>query len=106
VCDLTQTASDLPVNIFPPGVEVLHTVSTLTSYDPVTGTGDLSFITYNGGHCNGGSFDNTGATISSTGTQHFTASKRGEQVDFVVTSLSSPVGAIGGFSLSGTALRH
>ena len=52
------------------------------------------------------SFDDTGATVLSTGTEHFAASNRGKQIDFVVTSLSSAVGAIGGFSISGTLLRH
>jgi hypothetical protein len=103
---LTQTATDLPVNIFPPGVEVFHSVGKTISYDPVTGTGDIGFTTYSGGHCNGASFDNTGATVVSTGTNHFAASNRGKQIDFVTTALSSPVGAIGGFSFSGTALRH
>ena len=48
----------------------------------------------------------TGATVISTGTEHFTASNKGRQVDYVITSLTNAVGSIGDFSLSGTALRH
>jgi len=103
---LTQTISNLPVDVSPPLVQVVHTVTTIMSYDPVTGTGEASFTSYSGGQCNGASFDSTGVTVLSTGTEHFAASDRGKRIDFVLTSLSSPEGSIGDFSLSGTGFRH
>jgi hypothetical protein len=103
---LTQTYSDLPLDVTPPLVQVVHNVTTITSYDPVTGTGEASFTTYNGGQCNGASFDSTGATVLSTGTEHLAVSDRGKRIDFLITSLSSPEGAIGDFSISGIGFRH
>jgi hypothetical protein len=50
---LTQTFSDLPVDVSPPLVQVVHNVTTITSYDPVTGTGEASFTSYSGGQCTG-----------------------------------------------------
>ncbi|HEV8715900.1 MAG TPA: hypothetical protein VGX03_24115, partial [Candidatus Binatia bacterium] len=92
---LTETVSDLPVDISPPAVVVFHNISKVTSYDSTTGTGDASFTNYIGGHCHGARFDSTGATVASTGTSHFAASNRGKRIDYVVTSLTDPVGAIG-----------
>src|SRR5207249_2122361 len=90
----TETISNLPVDVNPTGVVVLHSVSKLISYDPATGTGDVSFTDYIGGQCHGAIFDSTGATLNDTGTEHFTASNHGRRIDFVITSLhSNPEGA-------------
>jgi len=102
---LTETDSDLPVDVSPPFVLTFNSVTKVTSYDPETGTGDASFTDYSGGKCNGATFDKTGATVLDHGTEHFAASKDGDQIDFVITSLTHPVGAVGDFSVSGTALR-
>lgn len=48
----------------------IHTAGKVTDYDPTTGTGDRTFTDYTGGTCNGANFDNTGATVTSTGTFH------------------------------------
>ena len=102
----TETSADLPVDVSPPFAEVLHSVTIVTKYDPETATGDASFTGYSGGQCHGASFDSTGATVISTGTEHFAASNRGKQIDYVITSLTNAAHSIGDFSLSGTALRH
>jgi hypothetical protein len=102
----TAVLSNLPPDVSPPIVIVLHSVFKLISYDPATGTGDESLTDYNGGTCNGPTFDSTGATVADTGTVHFTVSQGGDRIDSVVTSLNTPVGSVGDFSISSTALRH
>jgi hypothetical protein len=87
-------------------VAVLHSVGTVTVYDPATGVGDGSTTAYVGGKCTGSTFDKTGATLDSTATDHFVFSDGGKRSDFVVTSLSNPAGSIGGFALSGFALQQ
>jgi hypothetical protein len=87
-------------------VAVLHSVGTVTVYDPATGAGDGSSTAYVGGKCTGATFDKTGATLDSTSTSHFVLSDGGKRSDFVATSLSNPAGSIGGFALSGFALQQ
>jgi hypothetical protein len=89
-----------------PIVEVLHSVGTVTVYDPATGVGDGSSTAYVGGKCTGSTFDKTGATLDSTSTSHFVLSDGGKRSDFVATSLSNPVGGIGAFALSGFNLQQ
>jgi hypothetical protein len=89
-----------------PTVAVLHTVGTVTVYDPTTGAGDGSSTAYVGGKCTGSTFDKTGATLDSTSTSHFVLSDGGKRSDFVATSLSNAAGSIGGFALSGFTLRQ
>jgi hypothetical protein len=103
---LTETLADLLVNTSPPFVLVIHTVGKVTSYDPTTGTGDVSVTIYSGGKCKGTIFDSTGATVQATTTSHFAASNHGKRVDFISTSATNSVGSIGGFSSSGTQQRH
>jgi hypothetical protein len=103
---LTETETNLPVDISPPAVLFLHIVAKDTEYDPALGIGDGTFTSYFGGKCNGASFDNTGATIASTGTYHYAASERGKRLDFVLTSLTNPAEAVGDFSISGSLLHH
>jgi hypothetical protein len=103
---ITETLTDLPVDAFPPAVFVIHVVSKTTSYDPTTGTGDKSDTGYSGGQCQGSTFDSTGATVGSSGTEHFAVSNKGKQIDAIVTSLTNPDGSIGGFSISVTQLRE
>jgi hypothetical protein len=97
-----STISDFPVDKSPPQVGTTdHTVSTATDYDPSTGTGDASFISYVGGTCHGATFDPTGATEVSRGTVHFVVSEHGKRIDAVITKLTDSVGGIGDFSLYG-----
>jgi len=102
----TQVNNDLPVSAVPPGVSVFRVTATVTSYDPTTGLGDTSWTEYVGGQCHGATFESKGATTINTGTYHFAVSNRGKRLDGVVTSLINPEGAIGGFSLPFTFLRH
>jgi hypothetical protein len=102
----TETDSDSPVDASPPTVFVVHQTAQTTNYDPTTGTGDGNFTNYFGGKCNGSTFDSTNATVASTGTYHFVVTERGKRVESIVTSLTTPGGAIGDFSISGTALRE
>jgi hypothetical protein len=109
--DLDVTSS-LPVAKTPPSVGSVHpAVAKTLNYDPATGTGDLSFVEYSGGNCNGSAFDSTGSTETGTLAAHFAASDRGKRFDLVFTSLiifpSDTTGNfVGGFSLSCTSLRQ
>jgi hypothetical protein len=94
----TETDSDLPPDLSPPFVAVFHTVGTVKSYDPATGSGDGTFTSYSGGKCVGASFNSTGATVNITGTFHFVVGKDGKRVDFLATSLTDPIGGVGDFS--------
>ena len=96
----------LPPGVMPPDILSEHIVNTLTDYDPATGTGDTSFISYVGGKCVGAKFDKTGATVASTGTNHLVVSQRGDRIDVVTTGLTNSTGSIGAFSLTNTALRQ
>jgi hypothetical protein len=102
----SETDSDLPPDPTPPFVATFHSVATVKSFDPETGAGDGSFTSYSGGKCEGASFDSSGATVSATGTYHFVVGDHGKRVDFLLTSLTNPAGAIGDFSFSGTTLRQ
>ena len=100
----TEVDTPLPPNASTPTVTANeHPVVTSLNYDPTTGTGDASFIVYIGGSCTGATFDSTGATQISTGTDHFNVSQNGNRSDFIFTKLSVPVGS---FSISGTFLRQ
>lgn len=81
----TAVFSNLPVDISPPAVVAFHTSATLLNYEPSSGIGDHAFTTYTGGNCNGAHFDSTGATITSTGTDHFVASEGGNRIDDLFT---------------------
>ena len=103
---LVETDSDFPVDASPPLVTPNeHVIYRITDYDPNTGTGDDTFIGYVGGHCNGASFDKTGATKVSSGTTHFTVSENGNRVDGLVTKLTNPTNSIGDFSVYGVSRR-
>jgi hypothetical protein len=102
----TETETALPVSAAPPTIFVIHQTAKITNYDSTTGTGDGTFTNYFGGTCHGSTFDSTGATVAATGTYHFAVSNGGKRSDSVVTSLTNSVGAFGGFSISGTALRE
>jgi len=104
-------AADIPPSSTPPSVIPFTGVRTLTDYDPATGTGDWAFTTYTGGKCNGASFDNTGATVFTSGVEHFAISERGQRVDDVVTSFfsgsgSSSIAAYADFTIAGILLRQ
>jgi len=101
----TETDTDSPESAAPPTVFVVHQTAKATNYDPTTGTGDGVFANYFGGTCHGSTFDSTGRRSSplapTTSWPPITAA-----IDSVVTSLTNSVGAFGGFSISGTALRQ
>jgi hypothetical protein len=107
-----DVSSSLPVGKNPPSVTPIHpAVGKTTSYDPATGTGDISLDEYTGGKCNGSAFDSTGATKTGTSTSHFAASNGGKRFDIVLTSLilfptDSTGNFVGGFSLSCSNLRQ
>ena len=107
-----DVSSSLPVGKNPPDVAPLHpAVGKTLNYDPATGTGELSFVEYFGGKCNGSTFDRTGATEAATSAAHFAASGGGKRFDLVFTSLiifpSDTTGNfVGSFSLSCVNLRQ
>ncbi len=109
--DLDVTSS-LPVAKSPPSVGAVHpAVAKTLNYDPATGTGDLSFVEYSGGKCEGSTFDSTGATETGTLAARLAASDGGKRFDLVFTSLiifpSDTTGNfVGGFSLSCSNLRQ
>jgi len=81
---MVETDSAFPVNALPPVItKNEHGVSKLTTYDPSTGVGDGVVTIYIAGHCNGASFDSTGATVASTGTFHVVVSENGNRVDAI-----------------------
>jgi hypothetical protein len=101
---VASTFSDFPVDITPPLVSKNQNATIkILDYDPHTGVGDGSFITYNGGHCNGADFEKTGATEINHGTFHLAVSENGNRIDTITTALQDPVGGIGDFSLTGVA---
>ena len=63
----------------------------------------MELTTYTGGHCNGASFDRTGATVASKGTDHLVVSENGNRVDAIVTSVTNSTKSIGDFSLYGVS---
>jgi hypothetical protein len=103
----TEMFSPLPPSAMPPIIDSeAHIPFTITDYDPTTGVGDLSFTTYDGGKCIGGSkFDGKGATVTGSGTEHFAVSQGGTRIDGIITSLTgAPVSDIGSFILNGVDL--
>ena len=110
----TQVSSSLPVDNTPPlvGTEQ-RAVGKISTYDPATGTGDISFTNYSGGNCNGSTFDNTGATQTATDAAHFAVSNGGKRIDLVFTSTivflvpgTPGTDIIGDFSFSSIALKQ
>jgi hypothetical protein len=67
----------------------------ITSFDPATLQGEISFQIYTGGSCTGPSFNNYGATLTTNGTGHVAVSDSGQQIDGVATSYVSVDGTIG-----------
>ena len=107
-----DVTSSLPVAKTPPSLGSVHpAVAKTLNYDPATGTGDLSFVEYSSGKCDGSTFDSTGATETATLAARLAASDGGKRFDLVFTSLiifpSDTTGNfVGGFSLSCTNLRQ
>jgi hypothetical protein len=104
-------AAAIPPSSTPPFVIPFTGLRTLTDYDPATGTGDWAFTTYTGGKCNGANFDNTGATVFTSGVEHFVISDGGKRVDAIITSFvsgsgSSSIAAYADFTIAGTLLRQ
>ena len=93
-----QVVSNLPPAASPPNVVSFTTQGKVTTFDQAAGAIDATFTTYVGGKCNGSVFDGTGATIQSTGTGHGVLSAKGTRTDGIFTSLTDPVGGVGGWS--------
>jgi len=107
----TVVRTTLPVDNKLPKVSVIRAIAKVKSYDPATGTGDQSVITYSGGTCNGASFDDKGATPTGTNFAHFAVSNDGRRIDLVLTSNVTYVtdttgNSIGAFSLSAIQLKQ
>jgi hypothetical protein len=102
----TGVFANLPVDASPPQIVPFHTAIKLLNYDAGTGVGDEAFTDYSGGMCNGAKFNSAGATVTSSGTEHFVTSKDGKRIDTLFTSFTDPVGGIGDFSVSGIALKQ
>jgi hypothetical protein len=86
---------------------ITHVMKVIT-YDPNTGTGDMSLTEYFGGSCNGSALDPTGATKVVDGTLHFVVSNGGSRIDHIATSLNILLGGppVGAFSLRFTERRQ
>ena len=100
-----QTAS-ITGDVHPPTPAPAHFILEIKNYDAATGSGDQSFTFYVGGTCTGSKFDNTGATVSTTGTSHIVASDHGKRVDSIVTTITDAAGDIGAFNLATVALKQ
>jgi hypothetical protein len=100
----TSNSSLAPVagSAAPASSPVRTITGSIASFDAATEQGDLSFSIYNGGSCNGASFESDGATLASKGTGHFVVAEKGWQIHSVVTSYVSVAGivgsVVGGFS--------
>jgi hypothetical protein len=67
----------------------------ITSFDPTTQQGNLSYLILKDGTCSSPVFNNTGATLTASGTGHVAVSDSGQQIDGVATSYVSVAGDIG-----------
>jgi hypothetical protein len=105
-CSTITITLGFPGSPFPPLVSIEQGVGKVTNYDSGTGSGDDSAITYTGGKCIGSKLNSTGATVASSGTDHFVASANGDRVDFVTTTATDPLGDIGAFNLTGFNLKQ
>jgi hypothetical protein len=105
-CSTVTITLGFPGSPFPPFLSVQQGVTKVTNYDPAAGSGDDSAITYTGGKCIGSKFNSTGATVASSGTDHFVASDNGDRVDFVTTTATDPLGDIGAFNNAGFNLKQ
>jgi hypothetical protein len=101
-----ETLSDLPPDFSAPiVVNPAVVVSKTTKYDPTTGQGDTSVTGYNGGSCNGATFNSSGATLNHTATTHFVVVSD-KKLEVIVTSVTDPTNGIGDFSVTATAIRR
>jgi hypothetical protein len=93
--------------VVPPIVTTdLHVTGKVLDYDPLTGTGDNTFTTYNGGTCTEATFNSTGATQVASGYDHFVVTENGHRFDGIATKITNPTNSIAEFSYSGTGLRQ
>ncbi len=99
-----------PVGAAPASVIQDYTSITVTKYDPKTGTGDESWISYVGGACRGATFNSSGATQITSGTFHFVVTDNGNRIDSLFTSVVGTEGGrlpfVGGVSGTTTELRQ
>ena len=105
----THVVTPLPPSALPPIVDSKDHISfKITDYDPTTGLGDLSFIGYDGGQCIGATFDRTGATVTTSGTEHFAVSQSGTRIDAIVTSLTGAANSFqyGSWIFNGVDLKQ
>jgi hypothetical protein len=62
-CGTGTDVGSVPGDSHPPEVTVSHGVNKVISYDPATGSGDVSIGNYSGGKCIGSTFDSAGAKL-------------------------------------------
>ena len=93
--------------VVPPMVTTnLHIAGKVLDYDPITGTGDITFTTYDGGTCASATFSGAGATQVASGYDHFVVTEKGSRIDGIATLITNPTNSIAGFSYSTRALRQ
>ncbi len=102
----TAVASDLPPGASPSIVAAIHEALTITHYNPITQTGDISSKAYTGGKCKGATFDPSGDTLYNTFTYHFVVADEVNRWDLIVTSWTDPEGGIGSFVVTDKFLRQ
>jgi hypothetical protein len=100
----TVVVAAIPPTNAPVVLENDTVVITVTSYDPTTRIGTTSFTGYEGGSCNGASFDKKGATESASGTAQFVVTQGGNQVNVIDTQDTNPTNSLMNASLSGIEL--
>jgi hypothetical protein len=100
----TVVVAAIPPTNAPVVLENDTVVITVTGYDPTTRIGTTSFIGYEGGSCNGASFDSKGATENASGTGQFVVTQGGNQINVIVTLETNPTNSVMNTSLSGTEL--
>jgi len=105
-CGSWIQAASITGDVHPPTPAPAHFILEIKNYDAATGSGDQSLTFYVGGTCTGSKFDNTGATVSTTGTSHIVASDHRKRVDSIVTTITDAAGDIGAFNLATVALKQ
>ena len=102
----TATSAHAAVAGSASAASVLERVITgsITSFDPTTQEGDVSFSIFQGGSCNGATFDSSGAILKTNGTGHVVVSDSGNRINTIVTSYISTAGIIG--SVVNTTTLH
>jgi hypothetical protein len=101
----TDTIVPVSGTSLPAMVTKTHSVSTITSFDPTTGTGTISRSRYLGGSCVGATFHNAGAHLLDTNTGTFVVSDSGNRIEEVFTG-SLTQSFVAGMVFSFTDIRQ